>query len=70
VIESLPAIRVPTLVVVGANDTPFLAASDYMAAKIPSARKVVIPDAGHVANVEQPARFNQALLAFLAALPA
>src|SRR5204863_3346372 len=38
VIECLPAIAVPSLVVVGANDTPFLAASDYMAAKIPGAR--------------------------------
>src|SRR5258705_2384773 len=35
VIESLPNIKVPSLVVVGADDTPFLAASDYMAAKIP-----------------------------------
>src|SRR5262249_24317472 len=34
VIEVLPEIRVPSLVVVGAEDTPFLAASDYMAAKI------------------------------------
>ncbi len=33
VIEALPGIRVPSLVVVGADDTPFLAASDYMAAK-------------------------------------
>src|SRR6266481_4817664 len=31
VIESLPDIKVPSLVVVGADDTPFLAASDYMA---------------------------------------
>ena len=37
VIESLPDIKVPSLVVVGADDTPFLAASDYMAAKIPGA---------------------------------
>src|SRR5690606_32356768 len=31
VIESLETIRVPTLVLVGANDTPFLNASQYMA---------------------------------------
>ena len=37
VIETLPHIKVPALVVVGADDTPFLAASDYMAAKIPGA---------------------------------
>ena len=66
-IESLPDIKVPSLVVVGANDTPFLAASDYMAAKIPGAKKVVIPDAGHAANIDQPAAFNAAVLKFLGA---
>src|SRR3984885_8356766 len=58
VISSLPEIRVPALVVVGADDTPFLAASDYMAAKIPGAQKVVIPAAGHAANIDQPEAFN------------
>jgi pimeloyl-ACP methyl ester carboxylesterase len=66
VIESLPSIAVPTLVLVGANDTGFLAATDYMAAKIPGARKVVIPDAGHASNLHQPAAFNQAMGDFLA----
>ncbi|MDP3748315.1 MAG: alpha/beta fold hydrolase [Phenylobacterium sp.] len=65
VIESLPHIAVPALVVVGADDTPFLAASDYMAGKIPNARKVVIEGAGHAANIDQPAAFNAALLNFL-----
>jgi pimeloyl-ACP methyl ester carboxylesterase len=65
VIESLPAIAVPAVVIVGANDTPFLAASDYMAAKIPGAKKVVIPDAGHSANIDQPEAFNAAVLGFL-----
>ena len=65
VIETLPAIKVPSLVVVGADDTPFLAASDYMAAKIPGAEKVVIPAAGHAANIDQPEAFNEAVLAFL-----
>ena len=59
----------PTLVLVGANDTNFLAATDYMAAKIKgSDEKVVIPDAGHAANLHQPVLlFNQAVEAFLAA---
>ena len=65
VISSLPEIKVPSLVLVGANDTPFLAASDYMAAKIPGAKKVVLPDAGHAANIDQPAAFNAAVLGFL-----
>jgi pimeloyl-ACP methyl ester carboxylesterase len=65
VIEQLPDIRVPSLVVVGADDTPFLAASDYMAAKIPGAKKVVIPAAGHAVNIDQPQAFIDAVLPFL-----
>jgi pimeloyl-ACP methyl ester carboxylesterase len=68
-IDSLPAIAVPTLVVVGAEDRHFLGAADYMAAKIPGAQKIVIPDAGHAANLDQPAAFNRAVADFLAALP-
>jgi pimeloyl-ACP methyl ester carboxylesterase len=69
VIETLPHINVPSLVVVGADDTPFLAASDYMAAKIPDAKKVVIPAAGHAANIDQPRAFIDAILPFLDDLP-
>ncbi len=65
VIEHLPDITVPALVVVGADDTPFLAASDYMAAKIPGATKVVIPAAGHAVNIDQPRVFIAAVLPFL-----
>jgi pimeloyl-ACP methyl ester carboxylesterase len=68
VMNSLPSVAVPSLIVVGADDTPFLAASDYMAAKIPGAKKVVIPAAGHAANIDQPAAFNRALGDFLDAL--
>ena len=70
VIESLPDIKVPSLVVVGADDTPFLAASDYMAAKIPGAQKVVIPAAGHAVNIDQPQAFIDAVLPFLDGLDA
>jgi len=68
VIESLPGIKVPSIVIVGENDTPFLAASDYMAAKIPGARKAVIPNAGHAANIDNPDAFNAALVSFLETL--
>jgi len=69
VIELLPDIRVPSLIVVGADDTPFLAASDYMAAKIPGAQKVVIPAAGHAVNIDQPQAFVDAVVPFLKNLP-
>jgi pimeloyl-ACP methyl ester carboxylesterase len=69
VIELLPDIKVPSLVVLGADDAPFLAASDYMAAKIPGARKAVIAAAGHAVNIDQPQAFIEAVLPFLAGLP-
>jgi pimeloyl-ACP methyl ester carboxylesterase len=68
VIESLPAIAVPTLVLVGSRDTPFLGAANYMAAKIPDAKLVVIDGAGHVSNADAPDAFNAAVLEFLAGL--
>lgn len=69
VIELLPEIKVPSLIVVGADDAPFLAASDYMAAKIPGAKKIVIPSAGHAVNIDQPQAFLDAVLPFLRTLP-
>jgi pimeloyl-ACP methyl ester carboxylesterase len=68
VIGTLAGIQVPTLVIVGGDDTPFLAAADYMAGKIPNATKVVIPDAGHSSNLDQPELFNQAMVDFLTRL--
>jgi len=68
VMASLPDIRVPTLVLVGALDEPFLAATDYMAGKIPGATRVVIDGAGHASNIDKPCEFNAAVLEFLAKL--
>jgi pimeloyl-ACP methyl ester carboxylesterase len=69
-IDSLPTIAVATLVLVGEKDHNFLGAADYMAGKIPGARKIVIPDAGHAANLDQPEAFNRAVIEFLSGLPA
>jgi pimeloyl-ACP methyl ester carboxylesterase len=68
VIRSLPDIKVPVLVLVGEDDAPFLAPADYMAAKIPHATKTIIPNAGHAANLDNPAAFNAAVAAFLTTL--
>jgi len=56
---------VPTMVLVGADDEAFVAPADYMAAKIPGATQVVIPGAGHAANIDQPLTFDAATTAFL-----
>ncbi|HEX5300972.1 MAG TPA: alpha/beta fold hydrolase [Streptosporangiaceae bacterium] len=69
VIEALPSVKVPVLVLVGARDKAFLPAADYIAARIPGAVQVVIPDAGHVSNADQPGPFNRSVLGFLGRLP-
>lgn len=69
VIDALPELRVPVLVLVGERDADYLRAAEVMAARIPGAKHVVVPDAGHVVNIEQAERFDRAVLEFLATLP-
>jgi len=68
VIQSLPHIAVPALLIVGSEDKPFLTGMDYMAAKIPNSNKVIIDGAGHAPNLERPQAFNAALDSFLSHL--
>jgi pimeloyl-ACP methyl ester carboxylesterase len=69
-VERLGALTMPVLVIVGAHDTPYmLAAADYMVANIPTARKVIIADAAHLPNMDQPAEFSRAVLEFLRRIP-
>lgn len=66
----LADIRVPVLVLGGESDAvtpPDVLRS--LAAAIPGARLELLPDAGHVSNLENPAAFDAALHAFLASLP-
>jgi pimeloyl-ACP methyl ester carboxylesterase len=60
---SLPAIRCPTLVLVGDGDelTP-PALSQEIAAGIPGARLVTVPDSGHLSTLEQPDAVNKVLV--------
>ena len=63
---SLAGIACPTLVVVGEQDvlTPPDRAAE-IAAGIPHARQVVVPDCGHLSTLEQPEALTQALVDFL-----
>jgi len=63
---TLPTISAPTLVLVGEQDvlTP-PADATAMAAAIPGARLVVVPDAGHMSPLENPRAVNTALRSFL-----
>jgi 3-oxoadipate enol-lactonase len=59
-------VKVPTLVLVGADDTltpPAMARE--IAERIPGARFEVIADAGHLTNIEKAAEFNRLVLGFL-----
>ena len=67
--DRLTALHIPVLVIVGAHDTPYmLAAADYMIEKIQSARKVIIEDAAHLPNMDQPHEFQGIVKAFLEGL--
>jgi pimeloyl-ACP methyl ester carboxylesterase len=61
---------VPTLVIVGADDTASLPTARELAGTLPHARLEVIPGAGHVVNLAQPARVNALLREFLLSVPA
>lgn len=66
-IERLESLSMPTLVIVGERDLlDFRRAADIMAERIAGAKKAVIPGVGHMANTEDPERFNEILMGFLA----
>jgi 3-oxoadipate enol-lactonase len=62
----LAGVRCPTLVIAGEQDKPFVEASRQMAATIPGAELVVIPDAGHSPQFESPRPWFEAIERFLA----
>lgn len=66
VIERLPTIKAPTLVVVGSEDfVNILAIADILATKIPGAQKILMAGVSHHLNMEKPQEFNQLVLDFL-----
>jgi pimeloyl-ACP methyl ester carboxylesterase len=64
-LEALRSVSVPTLVIVGEQDQPFVKPSQKMAAAVPGARLAVIPDAGHSPQFENPDGWWAALSGFL-----
>ncbi len=70
VIDDLAQIEVPTLVMVGEKDGAYLRAAEMMASRIPGARHVAVPDAGHIVNIEQAEAFNSIVSDFISTLAA
>jgi pimeloyl-ACP methyl ester carboxylesterase len=68
-IERLHEVQAPALVIVGELDLPdFRIIADILAENLSRARKLVVPDAGHLSSLERPEEVNPALLSFLAAV--
>ena len=64
--DLLNKIRVPTLIIAGEHDVPLPPEkSKRMHACIPNSRLVIIPNAGHMAPVEEPEAVNAAVKEFL-----
>jgi pimeloyl-ACP methyl ester carboxylesterase len=64
-IDDLAGLPQPALVVVGAEDEPYLQAAEVMAAKLPAARHHLLPHAGHILNIEEAEAFNALVIDFL-----
>ena len=64
--DALARINLPTLVVTGEDDrTAAPEVARRMAARIPGAELAIVPATGHLLMLEQPARFDAALLDFV-----
>ena len=65
-ISRLAEIRAPTMIIVGDQDVrDILEISKLLESGIPNARRVVVPGAAHMVNMEKPAEFNRLVLEFL-----
>src|SRR5947207_1560252 len=69
-VDKMGTITAPALIMTGDEDWPCLEPGLLMKRTIPTAALVVMPNAGHTINLEEPAAFNQHLADFLRAVDA
>jgi 3-oxoadipate enol-lactonase len=63
--QRLREIAIPTLAIVGQNDVPdFLQITDLIGQEVPQVRKIIIPNVGHMSNMEAPEAVNRAIIQF------
>jgi pimeloyl-ACP methyl ester carboxylesterase len=67
-VDKMKTISAPTLIMTGDEDWPCLEPALLMKRTIPTAALVVMPNAGHTINLEEPAAFNQHIADFLHAV--
>lgn len=64
--DRMSELTLPSLIMVGANDlAAMVAATEYMGEHFPNATTVIIPNAAHLTNMDQPELFRQAVDQFL-----
>jgi 3-oxoadipate enol-lactonase len=67
--QRLDELKMPLLAMAGELDVPdFRAITSLICAQVPQARKLIIPGAGHMSNMEAPGRVTAALIEFISAL--
>jgi len=63
-------VPIPTLYLMGDEDHMFLPSIKHLAARQKSAQLIVVPNSGHVVNIDQPDFFNDRSIAFIQAVSA
>jgi 2-succinyl-6-hydroxy-2,4-cyclohexadiene-1-carboxylate synthase len=63
--DRLDRVVAPVLLVAGEEDEKFQAIARALEVRLPDARRVVVPDAGHAAHLEAPIPFSRGVNAFL-----
>ena len=69
-VDNMNAMTTPTLVLTGDEDWPCLRPALLMKQNIPTAALSVMPNCGHVLNIEDPDEFNRLVGDFLAQVDA
>jgi pimeloyl-ACP methyl ester carboxylesterase len=68
--DRLESLNIPVLIIVGSHDTPYiLAAADYIKEKVKLANNIIIEDAAHLPNMDQPQEFQRVVERFLSSSP-
>ena len=61
-------LSVPTLIMVGDEDTPCVETSIFLKRNIPTSGLLVFPQTGHTMNLEEPALFSHSIQMFIKAV--
>ena len=68
--DRLAGLQAPALFIAGEEDSKFVSVAREMHRAAPGSRLCIVPEAGHAVHLEQPRRFNAAVLDFLRGLEA